>query len=600
MAQKALKRNEVPQQETWDLSRLYKTEADYEAAISEAEKLTNAFVENYKGKLGSSAIINKALDDYRNLQVTLNYIGTFQSLNLSSDQTNEENAIRSGKYGIFASDVNKKLVFFLSELQALDPSLLEAAKNDATENKIYLEKLIKDLEHKLDPIVEKALSEFSQVLNAPRETYQKSKLSDMNFGTFKAAGETHDLSFSLFEGGWSNVINTEIRRAAFENFYAKLGEYENGLANNYQTQILKEKAYANLKGFNTVFDYLLDMQDVSLDLYNRQIDIIMEKLAPAMRKYAGLLKEIHGLDKMTYADLHLAVDPEFEPTVTAAESKNYALESLALLGPEYRKMIERSYDERWIDFPKSLGKSTGGFCASPYRKGSYILLNWNNQMNEVFVLAHELGHAGHFYFCSAAQNAFNTRPSMYFVEAPSTMNEIIMAEHLKAKENDERFKRWVLSSMVSRTYYHNCVTHLLEANYQREVYRLVEAKKPITAKVLNDLMLGTIKKFWGDAVEVPDYAGRTWMRQPHYFMGLYPYTYSAGLTVATAAFENIRSGKIKVETWLDVLKAGGTLKPVELAKMAEVDLTTEQPLLSMINYVSSMIDEVIDITKRLK
>jgi oligoendopeptidase F len=263
-------------------------------------------------------------------------------------------------------------------------------------------------------------------------------------------------------------------------------------------------------------------------------------------------------------------------------------------------MIEKSFAERWIDFPQSIGKSTGGFCSSPYRKGAYILLNWNDKMNEVLVLAHELGHAGHFYFAGQAQNIFDAGAvSTYFVEAPSTMNEIIMAEHLINQSDDPRFKRWVLSSMVSRTYYHNCVTHLLEAHYQREVYRRVEKGEPITANVLNELKLATLKQFWGDAVEIQDYAGRTWMRQPHYFMGLSPYTYSAGLTIATAAFKKIKNGELTVEKWIDVLKAGGSKKPLELAAMADVDLSTEAPLRAMIDYVDEMVEEMIELTEQM-
>jgi len=140
----------------------------------------------------------------------------------------------------------------------------------------------------------------------------------------------------------------------------------------------------------------------------------------------------------------------------------------------------------------------------------------------------------------------------------------------------------------------------LEAHYQREVYRRVEAKEPITAKVLNELKLNSIKEFWGDAVDVQEYAGRTWMRQPHYFSGLYPYTYSAGLTIATAAFKKIKNGELPVEQWIEVLKAGGSKDPLDLAAMAEVDLATDGPLREMIAYVDQMVDEMIELTENLE
>src|SRR5690606_22567467 len=149
------------------------------------------------------------------------------------------------------------------------------------------------------------------------------------------------------------------------------------------------------------------------------------------------------------------------------------------------------------------------------------------------------------------------------------------------------------SVMISRTYYHNCVTHLLEAAFQREVYTLIDQRKPMSAHTLNQIKLGVIKKFWGDDVEIPDWAGMTWMRQPHYFMGLYPYTYSAGLTLGTEVSKRIFEGKLDPNEWINVLKAGSTKPPLELARMVNVDLSTNQPLLSAIDFISQTIDEII-------
>ena len=599
MEKKLLKRTEVNVEETWDLGRLFQTEAAYEAALDEVAVLVDDFAAHYKGNLTNATRVNTALKDYYQLWAKITYVAQYQNLSISTDQTCDINAVRSGKFGSYYAEIGKKLVFFESELNTLPVEVLKEAAGASEENKRYLEKLIDGLPHQLSPEVEASLTEFSQTLSAPYENYQKFKLSDMTFDPIEVNGNAYEMSFTLFENGLQSEPDTAVRHEAFEKFYDVLGKYENGLANNYKTKVLTEKAYANLKNFDTVFDYLLDGQDVSMDLYDRQIDVIMEHLAEPMRKYAKLVQKAHGLEQMTFADLQLDLDPTFEPDITVAASKKYSIDGLSILGEDYGEMIKKSFDERWIDFPQNIGKSTGGFCSSPYQLGSYILLNWNNKMNEVLVLAHELGHAGHFHFAGASQNIANTTSSMYFIEAPSTMNEIIMSEHLIASNDDARFKRWVLSTMVSRTYYHNCVTHLLEAHYQREVYRLVEKKEAITAKVLNELKLATLRQFWGDAVEIPDYAGRTWMRQPHYFMGLYPYTYSAGLTIATAAFKKIKSGELTAERWIDVLKAGGSMDPLDLAKMADVDLSTDEPLRAMIAYVDEMIDEMIELTEGL-
>ena len=273
---------------------------------------------------------------------------------------------------------------------------------------------------------------------------------------------------------------------------------------------------------------------------------------------------------------------------------------MSILGPEYLEIVNRAYDERWIDFVQNKGKSTGAFCSSPYGAHPYILISWTSLMEEVFVLAHELGHAGHFYNANESQNIFDTRSSMYFVEAPSTINELLVANHLLKNSDDPKFKRWVISSIISRTYYHNCVTHLLEAAYQREVYKLVDNYETINANVLNKLKRQVIEEFWGDDVTITEGAELTWMRQPHYYMGLYPYTYSAGLTIATAMNKRIQEeGQPAVDDWLNVLKSGGTKSPLELAKMAGVDVSTDQPLKDTIAYIGSLVDELEKLTEEI-
>jgi oligoendopeptidase F len=326
----------------------------------------------------------------------------------------------------------------------------------------------------------------------------------------------------------------------------------------------------------------------------------MEKLAPHMRKYAKLIQKIHGIEEMTFADLKLAVDPDYEPEISVEESKKYIEGALSVLGDDYLEAVRRAYKERWIDFVQNKGKSTGAFCSSPYGSHPFILISWTERMREVFVLAHELGHAGHFYLCHKNQNIFDTRPSLYFIESPSTMNEMLMANYLMKNNDDLRFKRWVLSSMISRTYYHNFVTHLLEAAYQREVYKIIDEGGSVQASKLNQLKRETLEKFWGDAVKINEGAELTWMRQPHYYMGLYPYTYSAGLTIATQVSQRIlKEGQPAINDWREVLKSGGTKTPVELAKMAGVDITTDKPLLDTIEHIGSIIDEIIKLTDEI-
>jgi oligoendopeptidase F len=181
------------------------------------------------------------------------------------------------------------------------------------------------------------------------------------------------------------------------------------------------------------------------------------------------------------------------------------------------------------------------------------------------------------------------------------MNELLMAHYMLKTSDDKRFRRWVLSCMIGNTYYHNFVTHLLEAAYQRKVYQIIDQGGSVQAETLNRLMRETLEEFWGDAVELPEGSELTWMRQPHYYMGLYSYTYSAGLTIATQVCKRIETeGQPAVEDWKKVLAAGSTLDPVGLAALAKVDITTDQPLLDTIATIGSIIDEICTLTQELE
>lgn len=594
-------RKDIPVQETWDLTHLFATEADYEAALSHVKKDVQSFEETFKGKISTPEDVVKAVRAYENIYKQIIPIGTYASLAFSVDQTSEEAQMRSSKFGSISAQLGAQMSFLESELLELSENVLEEAKSSSAEYSHYIEELLRAKPYQLHPEVEKTLAALETVFDGPYELYNTTKMVDMNFDNFEASGASHGLSYVAFENELETENDTDVRRTAFTAFSNKLREYQHTTAKTYDMHIQREKTMADLRGHKSVFDYLLFNQEVDKSLYDRQIDLIMNELAPHMRKYAKLLQRAHGLEKMTFADLKISLDPSYEPEVTIEESRKYMQDALGIMGEDYIDMVNRSFDERWTDFANNKGKSTGAFCSSPYGHHPYILISWSSKMNEVFVLAHELGHAGHFYNAHKHQNVFNSRPSLYFIEAPSTMNEMLMANHLLSTSNDPQFKRWVISSIVARTYYHNFVTHLLEADYQRKVYELVDAGNNVNAGTLNKLKRETLEQFWGDTVEITEGAELTWMRQPHYYMGLYPYTYSAGLTISTQVSKRIlEEGEPAVKQWLEVLQAGGTKKPAELAKMAGVDITTEQPLRDTIAYIGELIDELENLTNEIE
>ena len=593
-------RKDVPVNETWDLSLIFAAEADFEAAVEKAKTLAGTLEKTYKNALTTPESIAECLALYEELEILLYQTTSYTSLAVSVDYTDTEAQKKDAKMTALAAEIGSRLSFIESEIADAPEELIRAAMDKTGRAKHYLAEILREKPHRLSAETEKVLAALRPVFNAPYDIYHMTKLADMKFGSFTVNGREYPLGYSLFEDEYEYEADTDVRRAAFRAFSDKLREYENTTAATYNTYLTQQRIMAKQRGFADMFEADLFADHVTREMYDRQIDLITEKLAPAMRKYARLVGKMNKLDRVTFADLKLPLDAEFDPRVTIGESREYVRSALSVLGQDYADMVDEAYDKRWIDFARNVGKETGGFCSSPYGCNSYILLSWNNRMADVFTIAHELGHAGHFRLCNGAQSLFDTNVSGYLIEAPSTMNELLLAQDLLRKNTDKRFRRWVLSSLIGHTYYHNFVTHLREAWYQREAMNIIEQGGAVNAETLSGIFRKNLETFWGDAVELTEGCELTWMRQPHYYMGLYSYTYSAGLTLATqAALDIAAEGESAVARWRAMLEAGSTRDPLGLAAIAGIDLSTPDALEHTIAYISGIIDEIAALTEEI-
>lgn len=593
-------REEVPVKETWDLKDLFTSDQAFYQTLEQVVQMSLDFNHTYYQKLNNIEIIEKALDEYERILIEIDRLYNYPELRLSVDTSNEEAQKVNAKLNTTSGKLAGLLSFVDSEILELPDEIISELRSQ-TKYPHFIKQLQDRKPYQLSADVEKVLATLTPTLRSPFELYGTTKSLDINFESFDYEGVTYPLDYATFENEYEDHPSPEFRRKSFRAFSDALRQYQHTTAATYNMQVQQEKIEANLRGYDSVIDYLLQDQEVTKDMFDRQIDVIMSDLAPVMQKYAKIIQRVHNLDKMRFEDLKISIDPNFEPEISIEESKKYIYGALKVLGDDYVKMLESAYDYRWIDFAQNKGKDTGAYCASPYITHSYVFISWTGKMAETFVLAHELGHAGHFTLAQNHQNLLESEASMYFVEAPSTMNEMLMANYLFNSSNNPRFKRWVIGSILSRTYYHNMVTHLLEAAYQREVYRRVDNGESLTAPLLNEIMLNTYKAFFGDTVEMTDGVELTWMRQPHYYMGLYSYTYSAGLTIGTVVSQCIKKeGQPAVDRWLKTLQAGGSQSPIELAQIAGVDITTDAPLKETINYISNLVDELEVLTYQIE
>ncbi len=589
-------RQQVKLEETWKLSDLFATDELWKEELLSFERAAEG-ITSFAGKLAERAenLLN-CLEAHETLMERIVLVRTYAHLKLAQDGSNTEAQAQFSLTRDILAKVHSSLSFIRSEIIAIpDETISRFQEQQPKLNKyqVFLSDLQAQKPYALSPDTEKALSALTPVLDAPYSIYSTSKSTDLSFSPFQdGAGLEKSLSFALYEDQYELSADTTERRNAYQSFDKTLARYENTYAATYATEVNKQVILSKLRGHETTTDMLLHAQKVTPVMYNNQLDIIYQELAPHMQRLAKLKKEVLGLDELMFCDLKAPLDPEFQPETTYEKVKETIEQALSPMGEEYMNIIRQGLSERWVDRAENIGKQTGAFCSSPYGSHPFILMTWTGNLRNAFILAHELGHAGHFYLANHYQPISAVRPSMYCIEAPSTMNELFLGHYLLEQSDDPRLKRWVLLQFIG-TYYHNFVTHLLEGEFQRRVYQLADSGQPLTAELLRQTKYEVLKGFWGDSVTLDEGAGRTWMRQPHYYMGLYPYTYSAGLTASTAAFAQIQEkGQPMIERWLEMLKAGGTKKPLELFKDAGIDMSNPDTIRSAVSYVGELISKL--------
>ncbi|MDQ0206013.1 oligoendopeptidase F [Alkalicoccobacillus murimartini] len=589
-------RSEIDYSETWDLTDLFETKEAWQEALYALQPAAEG-ITGFSGKLAerSENLLN-CLEARESIMERIVLISTYATLKLSEDGTNAEAQADYAVATDILADVAASLSFIESDILSIPEKTIQHFSEEQqglSKFSVLLEKILAKKPYALSAESEKVLQALNPTLTSPYAIYSASKSADMTFPSFIGAdGEEKQLSFALFEDQYELSPDTEERRNAYKTFDATLAKYENTYAQTYATEVAKHVTLARLRNYESATDMLLHEQKVSQEMYTNQLDIIYQELAPHMQRFAKLKQRVLGLDELTFSDLKAPLDPSFQPETSYQQVSDLIQEALQVMGPEYSDMLNKALNERWVDRSSNIGKRTGAFCSSPFGAHPYILMTWTGNMRGAFMLAHELGHAGHFYLANQHQPLSSVRPSLYNIEAPSTMNELILGNHLLQSTDDPQMKRWVILQFLG-TYYHNFVTHLLEGEFQRRVYELAEAGEPLTATTLRLTKNQVLEGFWGDSVMLDVGAGRTWMRQPHYYMGLYPYTYSAGLAASTAAYKQFETeGQPAIDRWLDMLKAGGSKSPLDLLSDAGVDMANPETIRTAVHYVGELITQL--------
>ncbi len=593
-----LSRSEVPVEETWDLSDIYETPDLWVEDAAHIRADIDALLA-YRGRLSEGGtILLRCLEAQDELAGRLDRVRMYPYFALSADGECPENQAMAAQADTLSAQANAARSFVMSELLALPAGTIGRYRREVPGLARYdalLEEILARRPHILLPETERVLAALGQTLKAPETIWNAATAVDMDCPAARdAAGEEYPVSISGFVFGHAYSSDRTLRGTAYDALSAGLGGVKATLANTLATHIQQNVAMARLRGYASASEMILARQQVPVDVYSAVLDVVHDAMAPHVRRLARLRARLIGVERLERYDLEAPLDTSYTPETTFEEGKRIVQDALRILGDEYGSLITTAFRDRWIDRADNIGKGSGAYCWPVYGVHPYVFTTWRNTLRNAFTLAHELGHGGHYTAILRHQpiSTFRLEPLSLLLEAPSTANELLLAEHLLRATSEPQLRRWIILQSLG-TFTHNMVTHLLEGHFERRLYALAEAGMPLTLATIMEVQGDVFERFYAGTVAIDDRARLYWAQQPHFYMNHYSYTYAAGVASGYAAVRAMYSeGQPAVDRWLNMLTAGNSLPPIEALRRAGIDITNPDVLTEAASRFGTLIDEL--------
>lgn len=599
-------RKDVPLEETWDLTAIFASEEDWEKAFHQVEQgcevllLKEIFVDSASQTLDMLHGYNKLLEEYSR-------VSSYAFYKYSEDGTDSVNQHRLGRaqsLGKSCATISTSVVNALFDLEKETLQQYIAEQSDLQIYHRFIEKIDEIRAHSLDAKMEDLLSTLSPALNTPNAVYLSVTSSDLTFEPAEDKdGKSVPVSLFTYMTQVETSPDTKLRRSAYQSLSAGLAKYQHGMAQTLASEVQKNQSIAELRKYPSTLDYLLhynspasgsfyDGDGVSKNYFENVLDTFQNELSPHMQRYARLRKKELGLDQLLFSDVKAPLDPDFDPSITFEEAGDIIVEAVGVLGSEYQELMRKVFTDRWVYRGDNVGRRMIAFGGAVQGVHGYSFYPWGGKLFDLILLGHELGHAIHLSLANSNQALINNSQSLLFIEAPSTLVEHLIVRYLREHRSDPRLHRW-LNMYQMMSYHHNCVTHILEAELLRRLYKMADNKIPLTTAVISETKGEILSSFWGDTVEIDDGAKLTWMRQPHYYMNLYPFTYSIGTSASTVLANRIEADGVSAgEQWTEVLKRGGTLSGLDLYKLAGLDMSSTAVIKDAVAHIGTIVDEL--------
>ncbi|MGI5912729.1 MAG: oligoendopeptidase F [Syntrophomonadaceae bacterium] len=587
-------RDEIAEKYKWKLEDIYKDEASWEEDFKKVQEGLPE-IEQFKNRLQESAgILYQALQKLEELQRRTEKLYVYARMRRDENNTNTSYQTLFERIEWLSVQVSSSISFIIPEITAIAPDIIDNFMQQEAKLQVYrhfLDELWRQKKHILSPDEERILAMSADLATAAGSFFNMFNNADIKFPTII---DEEDRVVEITKGSYGRYMessNRRVRQEAFKALYNSYGKFKNTLASCLAAGVKKDIFYSRVRKYSNSLEAALDQDNISTNVYEQLIISVHNKL-DYMYRYMKLRKEILGLAELHMYDIYVPLVSEYRVKIPYEKACQKVLAGLQPLGQEYNNLLKKAMHSGWIDVYENQGKTSGAYSWGTFDTNPYVLMNYDNKLDDVFTLAHELGHSLHSYYSNHNQPFIYSQYPIFLAEVASTVNESLLIDYLLQNSNDKQEKMYLINHYLEQ-FRGTVYRQTMFAEFEKIIHGQVEQGGALTTDELCRVYHDLNSLYYGPDVVMDKEIEWEWSRIPHFYSAFYVYKYATGFSAATVIKENIlKEGQPAVDRYLDFLKSGGSDYPLNLLKKVGVDLTTPQPVNQALEYFRYLLDEL--------
>lgn len=591
-------RDKIESNFKWDIESMYPDEAKWTTDIEEAIEASKEFTALQGHIAESAASLLKALELYSEILRKVEHAFVYSRMKRDEDNSNNKYVEMNNKSLSALANISAALSFFTPELLESSEETIMGYLDEEPGLKMYeymLKSTMQRKAHVLSPAEENIIATLGEVLNAPDEIFSMLNDADMNFGSVKDA---NGIDIALTHGTFTQLMeseNREVRKTTFEQLYKEYEKLNNTISVMYNYNVKNDVVSAQLRKYDSALSEALSPENIPISVYDNLIKAVHDYL-PAMHKYVSIRKRVLGVEELNMFDVYRPLVKPAGLECTFDEAVEIACKALAPLGEEYVSVLRKGLTEdKWVDIYENKGKTSGAYSFGSYDSKPFILMNYTGDLRDVFTLVHEGGHSMHSYYTRKEMPFIYGSHSIFTAEVASTVNETLLINYLLDNVESEEMKIYLINFYIDE-FKSTLFRQTMFAEFEKIAHDIVENGGSLTAEILNSKYEELNTAYFGPDMGHDEYIKYEWSRIPHFYRSFYVYQYATGYSAANALANGILNGGEEArDNYLKFLTLGDSNDPIELLKVAGVDMSTEEPVLSALSTFSKLVDQLDEI-----